>query len=170
MPNKFYFLPWLIASAGYSISNGKGRKKLSFIILLNKTRGEDIFQYSRSKVELILNFKVIGVQLFRNKIVRQITGTNRNSNGRQDLCFFASSKIKFLPSYKILLVTLSIKKKKKKPIKRQRSNEANGNQFAIFPRCRQSGYPDLRQLQGDVYGSGRVARAQAELLQTAVHM
>lgn len=39
-----------------------------------------------------------------------------------------------------------------------------------FPRCRQPGYPDLRQLQGDVYGSGRVARAQAELLQTAVHM
>lgn len=39
-----------------------------------------------------------------------------------------------------------------------------------FPRCRQPGYSDLRQLQGDVYGSGRVARAQAELLQTAVHM
>lgn len=84
---------------------------------------------------------------------------------------------KFLPSY---LYTFDLKKRRptppsdknlKKNLKKTRLKDKDRMETNLqFPRCRQPGYPDLRQLQGDVYGSGRVAGAQAELLQTAVHM
>ncbi|KOX71559.1 hypothetical protein WN51_02430 [Melipona quadrifasciata] len=55
-------------------------------------------------------------------------------------------------------------------LKKKQKGKIGGNQFVISMCCRQSGHPDLWQLQRDVYRPGRVARAQAKLLQTAVHI
>lgn len=60
------------------------KEERNYLSLFPLIKRRYILQYSRSKVELILNFKVIGVQLFRNKIVRQI-GNEEIIMARQDL-------------------------------------------------------------------------------------